>query len=170
MFMMCPAWTRPYTKEPPDCLVSWGPEYSWRVSIILPDTVLGRAHRWKPWISMNKSAGRGSWGCWRLSSICLNQEQKKRQPRGPNRVSQDPNIGWMWQVIDTAPSHTLLPEQRVLCWETNSDQWSLEFKILILQETENIWVREQGTLQSETRWWKLYLRRYSMWQKVLRRQ
>lgn len=32
-----------------------------------------------------------------------------------------------------------------------SDQWSLEFKILILQETENIWVMEEGTLQSETR-------------------
>ena len=109
----------------------------------------GCAHRWKPQINVNKSAGRGSWGCWRLSSIYLNQGQRRRQPRRLDRVSQASKWGWMWQVTETGLF--LLPtpipcQEGGLCAKKQRSQWSPEFKTWFFKN------RDFKGLQSKRRW------------------
>lgn len=97
--------------------------------------VTGLACKWKPKISTNKSAERGSWElAGGLSSICLNQGQKRRQARGLNRAEQGPKSG-----MDVAHNRNslLIRVEGGGLGNTQCHQWSLnlEFKIFILQQT-----------------------------------
>ena len=130
---MCPAWTGHYTKEPPDTICCHGAQNIPRETAS-PHLTQGwvvwdsSCTRRKPWISMNKSAGRGSWDCGRLSSICLNQREKRRWPRGPNRVSQDPKVGVIVAITETtSPPPSLLTCQSA--WK--QIEWPVELTVKI---------------------------------------
>ena len=114
--MMCPAWTRHYTKEPLQTVCCRGLRTlpgsqhhpNWHEAVC--------AHRWKSQINVNKSAGRGSWGGCRLSSIYLNQGQKRKQSRRLSRVNQDLKVEMNMAGHRQAPF--LLPTPVPICWET----------------------------------------------------
>ena len=103
------------------------------------------AHRWKPQINVNKSAGRGSWGCWRFRSIYLNQGQKRNQSKRLNRVIQDLKAGMDKAGHRQAPF--LLPTPVPMCWET--DREASGAQSLKLESSKN---RDFKGLQSKKRW------------------
>lgn len=126
MPMVCPDWSGHYTKESDTV-------YQKQSAVTGLGTLPGSqhqptrhdarrhrtgcVHKWKPWISVNESSGRGSWGCWRLSSICLNQWEKKAT-RGAQQSEPRPQSG------GDCGSHrdnltTSLPPHLSECWETN---------------------------------------------------
>ena len=143
--MMCPAWTRHYTKEPLQTVCCQGAQNTPRESASPHLTKGCCAHRWKPQINVNKSAGRGSWGCWRLRSIYLNQGQKRNQSKRLNRVSKDLKVGMDKAGHKQAPF--LLPTPVPMCWET--DRGANGAQSLKLESSKN---RDFKGLQSKKRW------------------
>ena len=135
MPMICPVWSGHYTKESDTVYQTQsavtglgtlpGSQHQptwhdarWRGT--------GCIHKWNPWISVNESAERGSWGYWRLNSICLNQWEKRRRPRGPNRVSQDPKVG-----VTVAVTETTSPPPSLLTCQSAGKQteWPMELTV-----------------------------------------
>ena len=64
--------------------------------------------------------------CWGRVMGLLEAQQhllksgtEEKATQGAQHNESRPQSGVNVQVTDIAPSHTLLPEQRVLCWETN---------------------------------------------------
>ena len=137
MPIVCPVWSRHYIKESDtvyqtqSAVTGLGTlpgsqhqptrhDAGWRGT--------GCVHKWKPWISVNESAERGSWGYWRLNSICLNQREKRRRPRGPNRVSQDPKVGVIVAITET----TSPPPSLLTCQSARKQtEWPVELTVKI---------------------------------------